>query len=204
MAYTDIEREIEARYIKGLRRVFEFEDDFRYNKNESETGVIISSEFPAKDCSFKIPHMVVSGISYQSDLQNTLNHNFHSDIRHNGIVNYAQESVHMLPYSLNIVCLGEYDVSRNLANRLAYLINFRAFHYLSEQLGLRIRNTSKGQFSPKEQYPEKVFQTPFGIQGMMVLSVVETPFNYLENNQSVPIDKKGETFKRIELRTNQK
>ena len=52
---TDIEYELEKKFIKGLRAIFENDDDFRYNENDKESGVIITTDYPEKDAPLK-PH----------------------------------------------------------------------------------------------------------------------------------------------------
>lgn len=197
--FTDIEREIEARWILGLRRVFEFDTQFKYNKIDSKTKIIISPDFPEKDAQFKIPQIVVTGIAFQNNTQMTFGNNFFSDIPRNGIVNYASASFAQIPYSATLICIGEYDISRNLANRAFFYTNFRAYEYLSDSLRLNIQGVSKGPSSPKEQYPEHIFQTPVSVQGSMNIEVVRTPFNYLQGNESLPVDKKGQSFKKAKI-----
>jgi len=112
--------------------------------------------------------------------------------------------VAQIPYSVSLICLGQYDVSRNLANRLAYYVDFEAYEYLSDNLMLNIRNITKSPSSVKEQYPEKIFQTPVTVQGILNLAVNKTPFNYLENNRSQPINKLGKTFTKVKVSVDNK
>lgn len=194
MPYVDIEREIEAKIIRGLRRIFEFDDEFRYNVNDEETGVIITPDFPSPETPFKSPHIVVTNIGFQHNTEVTFNNNFYKDYAAYGIQNYGSQHIAQLPYSVSIICLGEYDISRNLANRLFYYVSFRAYEYLNVNLKLNIRNVGKTPTSPKEQYPEKTFQTAIDIQGITMYMVSKTPFNYLKGNKSVPMDRLGKPF----------
>lgn len=204
MSFTDIEKELEARFIKGLRRIFEFDNEFMYNVSNEETKIIITPDFPDIDKPFKIPHIVVTGIAYQTNAQFGFNNNFFQNVPYNNIRNYAKENVFDAQYSVSLVCLGEYDVSRNLANRGIYYIMFHAYDYLSGNLKLNIQNATKSPTSLKEPYPEKVFQTPISVQGVMTLGVVKTPFNYMEGGKSLPIDKSGKTFTAVKVTVDNK
>jgi hypothetical protein len=204
MAFTDIEREIEARYVRGVRRIFEFDDEFMYNVSDEISRVIITTDFPNPDTPFKTPHIVITGIGYQNESQYGFSNNFNQNFAVNGIRNYGSEYVAQIPYSVSLICLGQYDVSRNLANRLAYYVDFEAYEYLSDNLMLNIRNITKSPSSVKEQYPEKIFQTPVTVQGILNLAVNKTPFNYLENNRSQPINKLGKTFTKVKVSVDNK
>jgi hypothetical protein len=198
MGFIDIEYEIEKRYIAGLRRIFEFDEEFMYNDSDNKTRVIITPDFPETDNSFKTPHIVVTGIAYQTETESTFGNNFFRDVALSGIRNYATEHTFQIPYSVSLVCMGEGDISRNLANKLFYYVSFHAYDFLSGNCQLNFRNVGKGPSGPKEQYPEKIFQTPITVQGMMAISAVKTPFNYLVGNPP-PVDQAGKPFTAVNI-----
>jgi len=195
--FHDIEREIEAKLIRGFRRIFEFDDQFRYNTNMGETGVVITPSFPDKEFPFKVPHIVIAEIGFDYNPEFSLSNNFYSDLAHNGIMNYGTQHVSTIPYSASLICLAEYDMSRNLANRAFYYASFRAYEYLSNILKLNLKGISKSPTSMREQYPEKIFQTAVNIRGVANYMVTKTPFNYLTANESSSIDRLGEKFNDI-------
>lgn len=196
MSYVDMERLLEERFIRGLRRVFEFDDQFRYNVNDKATHVVISPDYPKGEVEqpFKTPQILVSGITFNVQTQTGLSNNLHEDVEHAGIKNYAQRHFFRTPFSANFICLGEYDISRNLANRVFYYMGFRAYDYFSSALNLNIEHVAKGATGPRDQYAESIFQTPVSIQGFTAISKVQTPFNYLDGNVSKPIDRLGQSF----------
>ncbi|MDF2841738.1 MAG: hypothetical protein K0R00_164 [Herbinix sp.] len=204
MSYTDIERDLEARYVKGLKRIFEFDNEFMYNNSDSQTKLVVTTEFPSEEQPFRTPHIVVSGIGFQNDTGFGFNNNFYRDVAMNGIQNYSSLYMSQVPYSISLICLGRDDISRNLANRVFYYLNYRAFKYMSDSLMLNIRGVAKNPSSPKEQYPEKIFQTPILVQGSLTLQVEETPFDYLEGNVSKPINKLGKAFTSIRVSVDNK
>lgn len=196
-----MEKLLEERFIRGLRRVFEFDDQFRYNVNDKATRIVIAPDYPKGEVEqpFKTPQILVSGISFNVQTQMGLSNNLQEDVAHAGITNYAQRHFFRTPFSANFICLGEYDISRNLANRVFYYISFRAYDYFSSALNLNIENVAKGTTDPRDQYPEPIFQTPVSIQGFTAISKVQTPFNYLDGGVSKPIDRLGETFVDIKI-----
>ncbi|MCX8074095.1 MAG: hypothetical protein N2749_00715 [Clostridia bacterium] len=162
---VDIEYELEKKFVKGLRAIFENDTDFSYNDNDIDTRIIITTEYPEKDIPSKTPHIIVTNIAYQINTQSFIGNNFYRDINYMGMKNGAQEYANVIPYSLSLICLAEWALSKDLANRLVQYIGFVAHDYLSEDLGLHVDSVSKNPTSPYNQYPEKLFQTTLSVQG---------------------------------------
>ena len=165
MSILDIEYELEKKYIKGLKAIFEKDTDFSYNSSDEDTKVIITTDYPEGDTPFKTPHIVVSGIAYQLNPQNTFNNNFYRDVEYNGMANGAQEFANIIPFSLTLICLGEWSLSKDLSNRLVQYLSFIAYSYFYDILGVQVMNISKSPTVPQSQFPEKVFETSVSIQG---------------------------------------
>lgn len=205
MNFIDIERELERRIIIGLRKVFEvfeFSGEFRYNNDDEITRIIITPDFPVSEIAFKTPHIVVTNIRYQINNQATLQNNFYQDVSRANIHNYESEHIVMIPFLSSMLCMGEYDVSRNLANRLFYYISFQAYDYFSLLLKLNLSNLSKESTAPAAQYPEKIFQTPVNLQGTLSLSYDKKPLFYLDkDNISKPVDRLGDSIQKVNIKS---
>lgn len=162
MAAIDIEYELEKMFVTTFRGIFEFDQKFVYNKNEQESLIAITSEYPETDVPLQSPHLVVTGISYQFNMMNSLTNNFYREyMTPEGL---CSEYLNIIPYSINIACLGEIFVSKDLANKVINYVSFEMSEVF-EGLGLNIMNISKGPTTPQSQYPDKVFETVVSIQG---------------------------------------
>lgn len=166
--FFDVEYEIEKRFMLGFKSIFEKDKRFSYNKNQKETGLVISLEYPDNlDTPLKVPHLIISNVSFQGNLHNTLGYNFAGDTTWNGMVNGAQKYAYTFPYSATMLCVGPQSVSKDLANKLAWYLMYGSVGYLSEGLDLQFQNVSKGACSPSKQYPDKLFNTPVQVQGVL-------------------------------------
>lgn len=160
------EYEIEKRLIKGLKAVFEKDEDFNYNVNRAETGVVITGDYPDDEhAPLQKPHIVISSVSLSDNTQNTFTNNFVRDVQYDGVRNAVQEYAFIIPYSVTILCSGDHSTSKDLASVLREYLAFAAYGYLSESLGLNISSIQKGNASPSKQYPQLIFDTPISIQG---------------------------------------
>lgn len=178
--FFDAEYEIEKRIVRGFRAIFEKDSRFVYNKNQKESDLMITIDYPDDaEVVEKIPHMVVTGINISNNTQNTFGYNFYKDVTHKGIVNGAQEYAYILPYSLTILCSGQQSISKDLASRVQWYISFGAAEQLSENLGLQINDVRKGQCSPSKQFPQKIFDTPIQISGTLYWIGTKCPENSL-------------------------
>ena len=169
----DIERKIEARFVRGLRAIFEIDDIFGYNEDDTQTKVIISSDFPEKSATLKTPQIVVSNIGFQFNMNNSFASNYYEDVVDSSGVIVGEKYVNVVPYSLGIMCLGEFYISKDLANRVASYITFTAKEVFDVFM-LNIQNVNKSPSSPKKQYGEHIFETAISVQGYVNWSGTKT------------------------------
>lgn len=155
MSPFDIEYELEKRFKKGLEAIFEKDDEFGYNSIDKETKVIITTDYPSPDTPFKTPHIVITGESHDINTQTTFGNNFFRDVKYNGMINGSRQFANVIPYSISLVCLGQWSLSKDLANRVAGYVSAAAYDYLSNTLNLHIQRVVKGATSPQSQYPKR-------------------------------------------------
>lgn len=166
--FFDPEYEIERRIVKGLRTVFEKDDRFVYNKSQKDSGLAITIDYPDDaEAPLKIPHAILSNVSLQTNLHNSFGYNFYKDVTWRGMKNGAQQYAYVIPYSATILCTGEQNISKDLANRLHWYMTFAAAAYFSESLDLQIQEVTKGNSSPSKQFPQKIFDTPISLRGTL-------------------------------------
>lgn len=178
--FFDAEYEIEKKIVRGLRAIFEKDSRFVYNKNQKESDLMITIDYPDNaDVIERIPHIVVTGVNISNNMQNTFGYNFHKDVAHKGMKNGAQQYAYILPYNLTILCSGQQSTSKDLASRVHWYITFAAAEQLSENLGLQITDVRKGQCSPSKQFPHKIFDTPIQISGTLYWIGTKGPENSL-------------------------
>ena len=186
--YFDIDYELDSRITRGLRAIFEKDDRFVYNKNQEETEVIITTQYPENtDTVDKIPHIVIDSSSYDINMQHTFDYNFYQETEHKGFKNGAKQYMYLIPFNTTIKCVGQQSISKDLASKLAWYFSFGATQYISEFLGLQLNGISKGNTVPSTQYPQKIFETTVLIRGtlshigtkrpedMEVLNDIDTP-----------------------------
>lgn len=174
--FFDVEYEIESRLIRGFRAIFEKDEEFVYNKNQKESDLLITTDYPDNlDVLEKKPHIVISGVTFQSNPQNSFSYNFYKDVDYKGMTNGAQKYAYVVPYSVNIVCSGQQNTSKDLSSRVHWYLAFAATQYLSETLNLQISNISKGSASPSKQYPEKIWDTPIQLTGTLYWFATKGP-----------------------------
>lgn len=163
---TDIEFCIDRNIIKGLKSVFEKDTRFVYNDNYKETGVIITTDYPDDIGRVNgIPHIILSSVNYMTNMQQTFGYNYAGDMAWKNMKNGANKHFFICPYSAVLICSGDKDVSKDLANRLHWYLSFGATDYFSEKLGLHLQSVSKGVTAPSRQYPTKVFDSTIQISG---------------------------------------
>lgn len=166
--FFDAEYEIEKRFVKGLRSIFEKDGRFLYNKDIKDTKLLITTDYPdnLEKLGF-IPHIIVSNVTLQNNLHNSFGYNFYRQSDHKNLKANVQEYAYIIQYSVVLQCTAAKNTSKDLANRLAWYITFAASKYLSEDLGLQISNISKSSASPSRQHPEKIFDTPIQVTGTL-------------------------------------
>lgn len=161
----DPEKVIEAKYVTALRAIFEYDDKFVYNENDELTKVIISPEYPDKEATLKTPQLVVTNIAYQYNRQTSFFGNLNRDL-YDPITGrpIGQEYVNVIPYSLSCICLAEFFISKDLANRVMNYVTFIASEVFDGLL-LHISNVAKSPTVAQQQWPERMFETTVSIQG---------------------------------------
>ena len=166
--FLDAEYEIESRLVRGLRAIFEKDEKFVYNKNQKESQLLITIDYPdSSEAVEKVPHIIISHITLQNNPQTTFGYNFYKDVEYNGIKNGAQQYAYVIPYSVTLTSSGQQNTSKDLASRLHWYLTFAGINYLSEKLGLQISNISKGDATPSRQYPDKIWDTPIQLSGTL-------------------------------------
>jgi len=160
----DIEQQIEARYVKAFKAIFEKDDTFVYNEDDKLTKLIITPEFPEKDATLKTPHLVVTNITYNFNCETSFYSNYYMDIFDDEGRQIGKRYLNIIPYSLGLVCLSEYFVSKDLANRALSYLTFTAKE-LFDSIYIKVGSVSKNPTSPHRQYPEHIFETTLSVQG---------------------------------------
>lgn len=178
--HSNIEYELEEKFIRGLRSVFAKDNDFRYNEKDKDSKVLITGDYPDKKIVEKTPHIIVSGINFQTDPELGFTNTFSRDMTYNGMVNGAQVYVNVIPYSLSIISLGEWYDSKDLGARVFEYLRFVANEYFSLNLELYLRSITKNQTVLSKQYPEKIFETVIGVSGTLYWAGAKTP-NFLSD-----------------------
>ena len=68
--FFDAEYELEKKLVRGLRAIFEKDSRFVYNKNQKESDLMITIDYPDNaDVIDRIPHIVVTGINISNNMQ---------------------------------------------------------------------------------------------------------------------------------------
>lgn len=168
MEHFDPEYEIEKRFKKGFQAVFEKDDEFKYNKNDECSNIRITLDYPEDErIPEQFPHIVITNVSYEDDLQMSFGYNYMRDYKKGDINNYARDFAHIFPYNLQILCVGNKNESKDLASKVHWYLSFAAQVYFSEELSLQISRISKGPTSPSKQFPEKIYNTPISVTGTL-------------------------------------
>jgi hypothetical protein len=134
---------------------------------------MITPEYPEKGASFYTPHLVVTNISYQFNLQNSFFGNYYDDIIEETGVHVGTESANIVPYSLNIICLAEYYVSKDLANKVLNYIAYVARRVFDKML-LNVQTVSKSPTVAQQQWAEHIFETNITVNGYVQWSGTKT------------------------------
>lgn len=188
MASVDIEKHLESSYVRGLREVFRYGDKFKYDNNDILTGVIISSTYPSKDVTMKIPQIVVGNASYQFESTSLFN-NFASDII-SPTGNKKRQHATPVQYSIQMICAAEIDgISKDLSNTVANYINFEFREVFDEILKLNIRAIGKSPGGLQRQFPQGVYLNTVSVSGTLLWtgerSLNETILNSIKLNLQI-------------------
>ncbi len=164
----DIERYIERQLVITLRTLFTLDEKYNYSKDDTCSEFTITGDFPLRDAPGKETGIVVTGISYTLNLQNTLNQNFSEEVfaKNNKGEPVLVGEVHRapIPFNCTVMCEGEMNYVKDLSNKVANILAFTGKKVI-EKLGLTLYNISKGSCQPKIQHPSKIFQVPVSVSG---------------------------------------
>lgn len=174
--FFDVDYELDSRFTRGLRYIFEKDDKFVYNKNQEKSDVIITCQYPENtDTVDKIPHIVIESASFENNIQNAFGYNYYRDIPHKDFKNGARQYAYIIPYGVTIRCVGQQSIAKDLASRVHWWIAFGATQYFNEQLGLQIQSIQKGGVGPSRQYPQKVFEGIVSLRGTLCWLATKRP-----------------------------
>lgn len=166
----DVEYEVERRFILFLRHLFENDPVFKYNDNESETLIKITTEYPEiSDAPLHIPHVIITGVVAQTDPSLTFHGNFLRDVRDDeGFMKY-EEHMYLWNYSLNFSCWADnISVCKTLSMKLAQAISMTEYLDTAELNNLHIvGNVVRSPVGMYQQHPNKVFSGSLNFQGQM-------------------------------------
>lgn len=160
----DIEYHIEGALTKGLRAVFLYEDEFKYDDDDKETKVFISPAYPRKDEDFKIAQICIVNVSYQLS-ENSLFANYYGDIVRDGAVVGYRYATHV-PYSVQVVCVAQSSSeSKDLSNKVLDHIMFSSREIFSDLLRLNIKDAQKSSGGFEKYVPQDQFTSTISLSG---------------------------------------
>lgn len=162
---VNIEAEIEQRFINAFRQIFEKDDVFVYNEDDTLTNLIISLEYPQTEAPFKTSQLILTDISYNFNKSTAMFNNYCEDIYDKNIL-IGHRAINIIPYTLTLICLGERFNSKDLANKALSYITF-VYENLFLALRLNIRNVSKAPTRARQHLPEKIFETSISVEGYL-------------------------------------
>lgn len=165
----DIERHIEKEFVLALRAIFEKDDSFVYNEDDTKSGIMITPEYPPynddRSVPLKMPYIVVTDINYQFTRDTTFGNNFSNNIEDSTGLVIGEEKYTSIPYNLSILCYAEEFQAKDLANKvIGYLMH--TWEDLFDMLHLNIRGASKSVARLQTQYPNKIYQVPVVVNGV--------------------------------------
>lgn len=187
---NDLEYHLEKSYILGLRSTLMDDEDFTFSPNLEESKVEITTDYPQKDMEFKIPQIVVTGISYSLSETSLSNNYMNAIIKEvdGETVKLGERYATVVPYNVSLICFASNSsISKDLANKIVNLISFEAMDFFNAELNLNVRSISKGGTSVYNTKPNTTFMTNVGISGNVHWvgeKYYKTP-NYLRNLEAI-------------------
>lgn len=184
--HNDLEYNLEKNYILALRSTLMEDEDFTYNSDLTESKVDITTDYPEKEMEFKIPQIVVTGVSYSISDTSLSNNRMNAIIKEveGEQVNVGERYVTIVPYSISLICFASNTgLSKDLANKLVNLIKFEASEFFNYKLNLNIHSINKSPTSMYNSKPNQTFMTTVSISGNIHWvgeKYYKTP-NYLKN-----------------------
>lgn len=188
--HNDLEYNLEKNYILGLRSTLMEDEDFTYNTDPVQTKVVITTDYPEKEMEFKVPQIVVTGVSYSISETSLSNNRMNAIIKEveGESVNVGERYATVVPYSVSLICFASNtSLSKDLANKLVNLIKFEAFDFFNQQLNLNIRSINKAPTSMYNSKPNQTFMTQVSVSGdihWVGEKYYKTP-NYLKNLDAI-------------------
>ena len=184
MDVMDIEREIERRIIQSLRFLFSLDKRFIYDDDEKKTKVCLTTDYTENEAPLKLPHIVVSGITYSFDMGTSYFNNYSQPLFNDNGVNIGKRYINVIPFSYQLGCYGENYTSRDLANATLNYVTFAGIPAF-KALNIRTLRAEKGNTTPTAQFP-KVFHTSVNISGSFewkgeVTAIDETKLSILKS-----------------------
>ena len=183
----DIERSIERKIVIALRFLFSLSKRFKFDSDKRLSRVVIGVDYPKGDAPLKIPHICVGGITYSFDMEASLYQNYMKDIIKDNI-KIGEVRGNQIPFSCQISCYGERNLSRDLANAALSNITFVGRNIM-DMLDIRIMRADKGNTTPYSQFPN-IFVTSVSFSGIVCwsgsVSVIDV--DKLELLQKIKID----------------
>lgn len=210
---NDLEYHLEKNYILGLRSTLMEDTDFTFSPNLEDSKVEITTDYPQKEMEFKIPQIVVTGVSYSLSETSLSNNYMNAIIKEvdGETVKLGERYATVVPYSISLICFASNSsISKDLANKLVNLISFEAMDFFNAELNLNVRSISKGGTSIYNTKPNTTFMTNVGINGNIHWvgeKYYKTP-NYLRNLEAIvrlsseeefytPFDKEKDNYIKI-------
>lgn len=183
----DIERSIERKIVIALRFLFSLSKRFKFDSDKRLSRVVIGVDYPKGDAPLKIPHICVGGITYSFDMEASLYQNYMKDIIKDNI-KIGEVRGNQIPFSCQISCYGERNLSRDLANAALSNVTFVGRNIM-DMLDIRIMRADKGNTTPYSQFPN-IFVTSVSLSGIVCwsgsVSVIDV--DKLELLQKIKID----------------
>lgn len=187
----DIEKSIERKIVTALRFLFSLNKRFRYNlEDKRQSKVVIGVDYPEGDAPLKIPHICVGGITYSFDMEATLYQNYMEDVIKDGI-KIGERRGNQVPFSCQVSCYGERNLSRDLANAALSNLTFVGRDIMG-MVDLRIMRADKGNTTPYSQFPN-IFVTSVSVTGIIgwigTVSVIDTDKLNILQKIKIDVDK---------------
>ena len=187
---NDLEYHLEKSYILGLRSTLMEDEDFTFSPNLEESKIEITTDYPDKDMEFKIPQIVVTGVSYGLSETSLSNNYMNAIIKEvdGEMVKLGERYATVVPYNMSLICFASNSsMSKDLANKVVNLLGFEAMDFFNNELNLNIRSINKGGTNVYNTKPNMTFMTNVGISGNIHWvgeKYYKTP-NYLKNMEAI-------------------
>lgn len=165
MAINYVRREFERIMISSLRTFFSTDEEFPYLDDDLATSIIITPVMPIIDVENKLPHIILTSISYgfsQQFISSNLA-NVENDATSIQVYTYTN----LVPFNAMIACLSTNKAeAESLADKVVAHLSFLN-HETFLTLGLFIDDVQTGPADFKTQYPQFEFACGVNMQGRL-------------------------------------